>query len=144
VGVETALIVAAAASAASAAYSGYTQNRNAKFQAKVQEQQANTERQAGELRAEQLRERAKRVAASFRAAGGVSGASLNSETYNLINKDIVQRGEEDAQVTINDANDQASLLRAQAQGLRYQGRNAQTAGLINASSSAISSYAKYG
>ncbi|MBU0537475.1 MAG: hypothetical protein KKF24_01215 [Gammaproteobacteria bacterium] len=142
-GAEIALIGAAVVGTGSAIYSGEQQKDLADYQAKQANADANAERQAAEIRGEKIREKAKSHAASVRASLAASGVSLDSVTANLINKDIIQRGEEDAIIGNNDSADAASRLRAQASVLRTQGRGAQVAGYAQAGSTALSGYAGY-
>lgn len=142
-GAEIALIGAAVAGTGSAIYSGEQQKDLADYQAKQANADADTERQAAEIRGDKIREKAKSHAASVRASLAASGVSLDSVSANLINKDIIQRGEEDALVGNNDSADAASRLRAQASALRAQGRGAQVAGYAKAGSTALSGYAGY-
>ncbi len=142
-GVETALIVGTVVSAASAISSGQQQKKIANYQAKQAEADANTEQQAAEIRAEKVRERARRIAASARAATAASGLSLDSETANQINQDIIKRGELDALVGVDDAGDAASRLREQATALRIKGKSEQTAGYAQAAGTALSNYTAY-
>lgn len=139
-GAEIALIAAAAAGTGSAIYSGQQQEKLAEYQAAQSEADANTEKQAAQIRGDKIRERAKSQAASIRASLAASGVSLDSVTANMINKDVIQGAEEDALIGINDASDAAGRLRAQAGVLRIQGRNAKIAGYAKGASSALSAY----
>ena len=137
-GSELALI-AAAVGAGSAIHQGNQQKKLANFQAEQANANANAEREAGEIRAEQARERAMRVAASARASLAASGVNIDSITGNLINKDIIKRGEKDAFTETLNAEDRATALRQQADVFRLRGRQAQQAGYIRAANSAIKS-----
>ena len=138
-GAEIALIFATTVSAGAAIQSGEQQKDYNAYLAKQAEYDADTERQAGEIRAEQRREQARRVAATARANLAASGVDIDSETANAINADIIRRGEIDALTGVDDSLDTAGRLRQQAAGLRLQGRQAQTAGYAQAAST-IASY----
>lgn len=140
-GVETAIIIAAAASAGSSVMSGVQQRKMSNYQAKQAEADAEAEKGAAIVRAENIRKITQQKASSARAAIAASGASLDSQTATLINKDIVKRGETDAIVGIDDSQDAASRLRASATSLRSQGNQALVAGIANAGSTALSTYA---
>lgn len=137
-GAEVALLVSAGVSAGSAIYSGEQQKDLADYQARQARADADAQKQAADIQAEKLRERAKRVAASARAALAASGVSLDSETAVAINKDIIERGEMDASTAQFDGLDAASRLRSQAQALRMQGNSARVAGYAQAGSAIVS------
>jgi hypothetical protein len=109
----------------------------AKFQSAQASANAQAEEDAGELRAEKFRQRAKRVASSARAALAASGVGIDSITANLINKDIIERGELDASVEVSDAKDRATALRQGADIAKLRGRQAITSGIINIGASAV-------
>lgn len=138
-GAEVALL---AATVASTAATVEHQKDVAEFQADQARARADTEKQAGEIRAEKARERAKRVASSARAAMAASGVDIDSVTGNLINKDIIMRGEEDAFAETLNAQDRATALRQQADVFNMRGRQAQTAGAANIATTAISTGAR--
>jgi hypothetical protein len=142
-GVETALIVATVASAGASVMSGVQQHKMSNYQAKQSEADAEAIKGEAIVRAENIRKLTQEKAASARAAIAASGASLNSETASLINKDIIKRGESDAIVGVDDSLDAASRLRASATSLRSQGNQAMIAGVTNAASSTLSTYAGY-
>jgi len=138
-GAEIAIL---ASMAAGTAISVNQQNKMANFQEAQAKQSAVEETQAGELRAEQARERAKRIAASARANMAASGVNIDSVTSNLINKDIIARGEKDAFTETLNAADRATALRQQADVFNLQGRQAVTAGVVNLATSAIATGAR--
>ena len=138
-GAEVALLVAAGASTA---ITVHNQKEQADFQADQAKANAETERQAGEIKAQKARERARRVAASARAAIAASGLDVNSVSANLINKDIIERGEEDAFVQTLNAEDRASALRQQANVFKLEGKQAVSSGVARFGSSAVSAGAR--
>lgn len=142
-GVETALIIAATASAGASVMSGMQQRQTNKFQASQAQADADAAEGAAQVTADKLRERSKAQAAAARAALAASGASLDSQTATLINKDIIKRGEQDAVVGIDDSMDAASRLRTSAKTLRSAGNAAMVAGVANAASTTLSTYAGY-
>lgn len=142
-GAEIALIGAAAIGAGSAIYSGQQQKAAAEYQADQAEADAIAEKGAAQVRAEKIRERARTQAAAARAAIAASGMNVNSQTSDLINEDIIRRGEMDAETGVNDSLDAAARLRAQATSLRSSGSAAQTAGYANAASTALTAYGGY-
>jgi len=134
-GAEIALIAVAAGGTA---ITVKNQKDLADFQADQAKANAETEKQAGQIRAEQTRERASRIAASARASLAASGVNIDSVTGNLINKDITMRGEEDAFFQEMNAEDRATALRQQADVFNLRGKQAVTEGVANVASSAIS------
>jgi len=129
---------ALAATAVGTAVTVKNQQDIAGFQADQANANAETEKQAGEMRAAKTRERGKRIAASARAAMAASGVDIDSVTGNLINKDIVERTEQDAFTETLNAGDRATALRQQADVFSLRGSQAATAGVANFASSAIS------
>lgn len=128
---------------ASTAISVKQQNDQRSYQAKQLKADAETAKQAAEINAEKIRERSKRVASAARAAIAASGLNLESETANAINADIIQRGEMDAQLGIDDGADAATRLRASAQALRIESRNATVSGIASIGGTALNTYAGY-
>ena len=131
-------LIATGISAGSAIASGEQQKDMANYQAKQAQADARTAQDAAAIEGDKIREHSKRVASAARAAMAASGLSLESETANAINADIIKRGEKDALTGMSDGADMASRLRAQAQGLKLAGRSAQVAGYAQAGSSVLS------
>lgn len=124
-GAEAALLVASIGSTAIAV----EQQRDvAKFQAGQARANADAEKQAGEIRAQKARDRAQRLASTARATLAASGIDIDSVTANLINKDILIRGERDAFVETLDAEDRATALRQQADIFSLRKQQATIAG----------------
>lgn len=140
-GVETALIIATVASASASVMSGVQQRKMSNYQANQSEADAEAAKGEAINRAESIRKLTQQKAASARASIAASGASLDSQSASLINKDIIKRGESDAIVGIDDSLDAASRLRASASSLRSQGNQALVAGFTNAATSTLGTYA---
>lgn len=138
-GAEIALIAVAAGGTA---ITVKNQKDIADFQAEQAKANAQAEKDAGEIRAEQARERARRIAASARASLAASGLDIDSITGNLINKDIIMRGEQDAFAQTLNAEDRATALRQQADVFKLRGDQAVSSGVANFSSTAISTGAR--
>lgn len=141
-GAEVALL-STAVTAGSAIAQGQQQKKSFKAQAQSQRNRAQEAEDIAKVKGEQHREQARRVAASARAAMAASGLSLDSESANLINKDIIERGELDAANTEFDGADAASKLRFAASLDSMRGSQASTAGFVNAGTSALGNYARY-
>ena len=142
-GVEIALLASTGLAAGSAIVAGQQHKEVAKYEAAQHKADADTEKQAGEIRAEKIRERARAQAASARAALAGSGVSVDSVTANLINQETIQAGELDALTTQNDSLDAATRLRNQARVDVMKGKQAEVAGYVGAASSALGSYSQY-
>lgn len=138
-GAEAALLIG---STAGTAISIKQQGDLADFQESQARANADAEQQAGELRAEKTRERALRIAASARATLAASGVNIDSVTGNLINKDILERGEQDAFIQTLNAKDRATALRQQADIFNLQGDQSFVSGVTDLADSAISTGAR--
>lgn len=136
-GVELAL-VAGGLSTAGTLIGVQQQQELADFQAEQATANAETAQQAGEIAAEKTRERARKVAAAARASLAASGIDIGSPSAELINKDILERGEKDAFVQTADAGDRASRLRQQADVFSLRGAQAPIAGATQIGQTVIS------
>lgn len=139
----TLAVAATGLSATSSVLGGMQQSAMMKGQAAQANADADAERGAAMVRAEKIRKMAKSQAASARASLAAGGVNLDSASASLINKDIIERGEQDALTNINDATDTAGRLRAQAKSLRSAGKQAVVGGLAQAGSSVLGTYANY-
>lgn len=142
-GIEIALIASAGVSAGASVMSGMQQKEISKGQARQAEADANAAKGEAQVRADMIRKITQQKAASARAAIAASGGSLDSASASLINTDIVKRGEMDALTGVNDGMDTASRLRASAKSLRTAGSQAAVAGVVNAGTTALSTYANH-
>lgn len=142
-GAEIAILAATGVSAGSAIMQGQQQKKMYEYQADQAEADADTARQAAELKAEKIRDKARRTAASVRASLAGSGVSLDSITANAINKEIIHDAELDAILGIDDADSMANRLRAGASVDRLRGHSAEQAGYVNAGTSALATYGQY-
>jgi hypothetical protein len=139
-GAEVALLMAGA----STAITVKQQRDVAGFQQEQATALAEEQKAAGEIRADKVRERAKRVAASARAAMAASGLDITSITGGLIEKDIFKRGEEGAFTEELQAEDRATALRQQADVFSLRKSQAAMAGAADFGQSAISIGGKSG
>lgn len=133
-----------AASAGSTAVSAIQQNKMHRFQAAQAEADADTAEQAAEIKADKIREKAKRTAASFRSALGASGVSVDSVSANKINQTIIRDAELDALIGVYDAEDAATKLRTQASLDRIKGNNAIIGGAASGAATAITAGSQLG
>lgn len=143
-GVETLMIMAVAASAGSAIYSGVQQQNVADTNAELSRRQGVQDADAAVAQAEKIRKAGAAQAARANAALAASGVSVGEGTPVRINEEIYKSSEEDAYSTLltgarrrQSANDQAGMLQS-------QGSAAMTGGLISAGASVLSGAASYG
>lgn len=116
-----ALIVMAAATAASAGVSMYAadtqakqQESNLKYQAAQEAADAKAAAGAAEVEAMRLRKAAKAQRAEATAAAAASGIDVNSPTAVRIGEEVTHNGEEDALLTILGGKDRMSRMNNQA------------------------------
>lgn len=138
-GVKIALAIAGAAvSAAGAVSQGRAANQAAKFQATQLEQQADRDRQLAALQANDLRDAESRRQATLRARVSGSGTTLEGTPLAILS-DLA--GESELQARRVAAGGETAANRAQGQAAlsRFEGKNAQRAGVIKAGSSLLTS-----
>ena len=153
-GLEVAAVVGAVASAGSAIYQGQQEKKAAnvaakgaeaegEFQRKQAEADAKTEKQAAEIRADQIRKAGREQRAKARAGAAASGMDVGLGTATELQSEITRGVEEDAGMSIFGGLDafkrgnqagQAMQIRGQNEGiaLRNQGAAAAQAGYIGA------------
>lgn len=146
----TGLEIAAYAALASSAVGTYTalengaqQKEQANYQAAQAQADADAAASQSEVEASQIRKAVQKQRASARAALSESGVNVDVGTGELIQSEIQQDGEQDALTTIYNGKLAQRRGSAQAQGLTIAGKNAQTAGYMNAASSALSGASSY-
>lgn len=130
---------ALALGAATAVYQGeQTKNYN-NYLAAQAEADSRAEVGAAKVEAERIRKAAKKQRSEAVAALAASGVDVNSSTALKIDEEISRGAEEDAFLTLTGGGDRAARLNAEASGARMAGKQAQTAGYLNAGSSLLSS-----
>ncbi|RQO38614.1 hypothetical protein DBR37_01585 [Herminiimonas sp. KBW02] len=143
----TVAMYAAAASAALGAYTALENGAQQKNQMNYQAEQAQADADAAasqsQVEAAQIRKAVQRQRASARAALSESGVNVDVGTGELIQSDIEQEGEKDALTTIYNGSTARNKLKAQAQGFTIAGKNAQSAGYMNAANSALSGVSSF-
>ncbi|ECG1391870.1 TPA_asm: hypothetical protein GNB58_004346 [Salmonella enterica subsp. houtenae serovar 45:g,z51:-] len=137
-GLEVAVIGASVLSAGGALYSGQQQKKMANYQAAQAEADAKAAQAAGRVEAERIRKAGRVQAAQANASLAASGVETGEGTALRIQSDIVGSAEQDAYQTILNGVNQGARLNSQAQADRISGKNASTAGYINAGSSLLS------
>lgn len=142
-GVETALIAGATLlSAGGAIYSGQQQRKMANYQAAQAEADAAAAKAAAKVEAERIRKAGRQQAAQANAALAGAGVETGEGSALRITSDIAGDAEQDAYQTILNGVSSAARYNAQAQADRIGGRNAATAGYINAGGSLLAGGSK--
>jgi len=137
-----ALTVVSTAVGVYSAYSqGQAQQKAAKYNAKVAENQATAARNAAAVREQQHRERIRQLAGTQRANSGASGIALEGSPL-LVMADTLEQAELDAQRIRYGGEVSATGFESQARLQRFQGAQAAQAGMIGAGSTLLSGAAK--
>lgn len=138
------MLAATAVSAGAAIMQGEQAKKTADVNAELQRRQGEADKDAAVAQAENIRKAQKYAIGSANAATAASGAAIGEGSALRINEQIYKNSESDAYSTLltgtrrqRFANDQANITQA-------QGRNAQTAGYLNAASSVLSMGSKIG
>ena len=118
-----------------------TQEKFQKYNAKVAENQAAGERMRARVAADQQREAHRRLIANQRATYGVSGVDVASGSPLLVIADSAKQAELDAQIILAGGEARGIGFETQAGLSRFQGRQAATAGYVNAGSTLLSGVA---
>ncbi|KAB0665654.1 hypothetical protein F6V25_07995 [Oryzomonas japonica] len=146
-GLETATIIAIAATVASAggaAYSAYSQSEAADEQAKLQEEQAAQEKAAAEAEAAKIREKGQRTAAAQEAALAGSGVKLDANgSGGALLAETDKLTEQDALAALTTGNNRAKLLEGEAAISRDKATSSLISGGFNVGSSLIGGYNSY-
>lgn len=137
-GVEIAAIGASVLAAGGAVYSGQQQKKMSNYQAAQAEADAKAAQAAARVEADRIRKAGRAQAAAARASLAGSGVETGEGTALRITSDIARDAEQDAYQTILNGVNQGARLNSQAQADRISGKNASTAGYINAGSSLLS------
>ncbi len=142
-GVEIAMLASAAVGTVGTIYSGMQQAAAADDQAQIAENNAAYEADAAKQHAEKIRRMAKAQRGEANAALAASGVKLGEGTPLAIQKDIIQKSEEDAlsamltgSRALKSGSDQADMLRA-------SGNAAMTGAFVSAGSTVLSAGANY-
>lgn len=142
-GAEFAMLATAAVGTAGSIYNGMQQAAAAEDQAQIAENNAAYEADANKQHAEKIRRMAKAQRGEANAALAASGVKLGEGTPMAIQKDIIQKSEEDAlsamltgSRALKSGSDQADMLRA-------SGEAASTSGYITALSTGATAYGNW-
>ena len=132
--------VAVATTVASAAYAGYTNYENNKYMQKQANADAEAQLARGRLEAERIRKEKEKAQSRARAAAAENGLDVNEGTAVVINDQIEQDANYDANMAEITGYNSSQRLKAEAS---VHGKNAQTAivsGALNTASSGMNAY----
>lgn len=138
-GIETAILIAGAAvSAGSAISQGQQAKATGQYQAAQAAADANATRASAQLEAEQIRKAGQRQRSAAVASQAAAGVKVDTGTAELINTEITQNAEQDALTTIQSGSSRARQINAGGEAALISGKNASRAGVLNATSTALS------
>ena len=133
-----ATIASTAATATTSVMAANSQKKAAKYNAEVNQNAANDATMRANIRAQEIRERAQKVAGTQAAGLAASGLDTTVGTPAAVLNETALYGELDALRTINNGQRQAWGLESQADIELWQGRNAKRAGYFQAAGSLLS------
>lgn len=140
-GAEIAIIGLAAAGTTATVYSQVQQGKAAEAQAEteaeLQRREAAAEKDAAIAQAEKIRKAQRYAIASANAANAASGVQIGEGSAGIINEQIYKDSEDDAFSTLLTGTRRQRYGEAQSGITLTQGRNAKTAGYLNATSSLL-------
>ena len=142
-GVEIAMLASAAVGTVGTIYSGMQQAAAADDQAQIAENNAAYEADAAKQQAEKIRRMAKAQRGEANAALAKSGVKLGEGTALEVQKDIIQKSEEDALSALLSGSRAIKSGDEQADMLRASGSAALTGSLISAGTGVLSAGANY-
>jgi len=131
-------IVAAGVSAYSSYESGQSQKKASEYNAEMQNRAAKQEIQQGNIKAQEMRDRARKIAGTQAAGFGAAGLDTTSGTASDILDESRMFGELDALRSINNAQRTAYGLQAQSELDLWQGHAAARGGMLSAAGSLLS------
>lgn len=147
-GIETAVLIAAAASATVGTVSALSQasqaDKMADYQAAQSQADAQTAASAANLQARQIRTATERQRAEARASLASSGVSVGVGTAEQIDQTVNSRGEQDALSAIYGGTVKAQQITTAGTLAANESRNAATASRIGAATTALNGFATVG
>lgn len=131
-------------SAISMIQQGQQQQKMMEYQAAQAEADADAAQGQAMVQAEKIRRAMRSQQSQATAQMAASGVDVSQGTPEQINKEIYQRGEEDALTALITGRYRKSSLQADAAMSRISGQNAATAGWLSAGATVLSGAAKAG
>jgi hypothetical protein len=131
-----------AVAAAGSLIQGASQASQAKRAGKVADANAEMAESQGAAEASLIREKARRLAGSNRAAIGASGVDISGSFFDAL-QDSDIASEMDAQTTAYNSKVQANNFRAQGKADRASGSSAMVGGVVGAGTKALQGYGNW-
>ena len=136
-------VAAAAAAVAGAAITGYSNYQNNKVAGEQAEADAKAEKARGRLEAERIRKEKEKTQSAARAALAQNGLDVNEGTALVINDEIEQAANYDANMAEITGYNSSQRLKAQASQFKSNANTAAATGVLNAVSAGADGYTKY-
>ena len=130
-------MVAAAAAVAGAAISGYSSYQNNKAAGEQAEADASAEKARGRLEAERIRKEKEKTQSAARAALAQNGLDVNEGTALVINDEIEQAANYDANMAEVTGYNSSQRLKAQASQFKNNANTAAAVGALNTVSAGL-------
>ena len=135
--------VAAVAAVAGAAITGYSSYQNNKAAGEQAEADADAQKARGRLEAERIRKEKEKTQSAARAALAQNGLDVNEGTALVINDEIEQAANYDANMAEITGYNSSQRLKAQASQFKSNANTAAATGVLNAVSAGADGYTKY-
>ena len=132
--------VAAVAAVAGAAISGYSSYQNNKAAGEQAEADADAQKAHGRLEADRIRKEKEKTQSAARAALAQNGLDVNEGTALVINDEIEQAANYDANMAEVTGYNSSQRLKAQASQFKNNANTAAATGVLNAVSAGASGY----
>ena len=132
--------VAAVAAVAGAAISGYSSYQNNKAAGEQAEADASAEKARGRLEADRIRKEKEKTQSAARAALAQNGLDVNEGTALVINDEIEQAANYDANMAEVTGYNSSQRLKAQASQFKNNANTAAATGVLNTVSAGASGY----
>jgi len=133
-------MVAAAAAVAGAAISGYSSYQNNKAAGEQAEADASAEKARGRLEADRIRKEKEKTQSAARAALAQNGLDVNEGTALVINDEIEQAANYDANMAEVTGYNSSQRLKAQASQFKNNANTAAATGVLNTVSAGAGGY----
>ena len=137
-------MVAAAAAVAGAAISGYSSYQNNKAAGEQAEADAIAEKARGRLEADRIRKEKEKTQSAARAALAQNGLDVNEGTALVINDEIEQAANYDANMAEVTGYNSSQRLKGEASMHKSNAQSALIGGALGAASSGVSAYGARG
>ena len=136
--------VAAVAAVAGAAITGYSSYQNNKAAGEQAEADASAEKERGRLEADRIRKEKEKTQSAARAALAQNGLDVNEGTALVINDEIEQAANYDANMAEVTGYNSSQRLKGEASMHKSNAQSALIGGALGAASSGVSAYGARG